>query len=127
MAEEQKCRSAEPDPNRKTVATAEPTRPPAQTSEIAAESSEPEDYDSKCVFCRIARGQEPSTELLHCEVGCDAWPGMGFHMPPFCSISHLHLHVIAPVNQLAFFSKLIYRANSYWFITADCLIEKLRT
>uniref|UniRef100_A0A2K5C2Y5 Adenosine 5'-monophosphoramidase HINT3 n=1 Tax=Aotus nancymaae TaxID=37293 RepID=A0A2K5C2Y5_AOTNA len=43
---------------------------------------------------------------------------MGFHMPLFCSISHLHLHGLAPVDQLV---------NSYWFITADHLIEKLRT
>ncbi|XP_069463608.1 adenosine 5'-monophosphoramidase HINT3 [Ambystoma mexicanum] len=138
-------------------------------------------YDSKCIFCRISRGQEPGTELLHSpdeDLVCfkDIRPGaphhylvvpkkhmgncktltkdniplvkkmvevgntilqrnhftdledtrVGYHWPPFCTIAHLHLHVLAPASQLGFLSRMIYRLNSYWFITADQLIERLQ-
>uniref|UniRef100_A0A803VL71 Adenosine 5'-monophosphoramidase HINT3 n=1 Tax=Ficedula albicollis TaxID=59894 RepID=A0A803VL71_FICAL len=129
-----------------------------------------------CVFCRIARREEPGTALLPCEdedLVCfrDIKPGaphhylvvpvkhmgncktlktehiplvkrmmevgkavlqknnfndlndvrMGFHWPPFCSIAHLHLHVLAPASQLGFLSRIYYRINSYWFITVSVM------
>uniref|UniRef100_A0A803VY97 Adenosine 5'-monophosphoramidase HINT3 n=1 Tax=Ficedula albicollis TaxID=59894 RepID=A0A803VY97_FICAL len=132
--------------------------------------------EKECVFCRIARREEPGTALLPCEdedLVCfrDIKPGaphhylvvpvkhmgncktlktehiplvkrmmevgkavlqknnfndlndvrMGFHWPPFCSIAHLHLHVLAPASQLGFLSRIYYRINSYWFITVSVM------
>lgn len=50
---------------------------------------------------------------------------MGFHLPPFNSIKHLHLHGIAPKSDMRFVSKWVFRENSYWYKTVDAVIESL--
>merc|ERR1719341_694919 len=50
---------------------------------------------------------------------------LGFHWPPFTSISHLHLHVIAPRTEMSFFGRLIFRENSYWFVSPETVLERL--
>ncbi|XP_029588743.1 histidine triad nucleotide-binding protein 3-like isoform X2 [Salmo trutta] len=52
---------------------------------------------------------------------------MGFHMPPFSSVPHLHLHVIAPASQMSIRSLSHYGPQSYWFITMDRMVQQLRT
>lgn len=51
---------------------------------------------------------------------------IGFHWPPFNSISHLHLHVIAPVRSMGLIASMIFRPNSLWFVTSDWLINRLK-
>lgn len=52
---------------------------------------------------------------------------MGFHWPPFNSIAHLHLHVIAPVEELSLIGKFVYMPGSLWFCTAEDTIAYLQT
>lgn len=45
----------------------------------------------------------------------------GFHWPPFNSISHLHLHAIAPAKEMTLFGHIIFLPNTPWFVTV-CII-----
>lgn len=52
---------------------------------------------------------------------------LGYHVPPFNSIHHLHLHVIgAPFKNL--YRKLKYPKSTFlkWFITSDQLISEMK-
>uniref|UniRef100_A0A8C8H7N0 HIT domain-containing protein n=1 Tax=Oncorhynchus tshawytscha TaxID=74940 RepID=A0A8C8H7N0_ONCTS len=51
---------------------------------------------------------------------------MGLHMPPFSSVPHLHLHVIAPASQMSITSLRNYGPQSYWFITVNRSKQKLK-
>lgn len=41
----------------------------------------------------------------------------GFHWPPFNSITHLHLHGVAPVSKMRFLARWIFRPNNIWYCT----------
>lgn len=51
---------------------------------------------------------------------------LGFHWPPFHTIGHLHLHVISSTSEMGWLSTLIYKPNSWWFVTADWLFNRLK-
>uniref|UniRef100_A0A3P8RYZ7 HIT domain-containing protein n=1 Tax=Amphiprion percula TaxID=161767 RepID=A0A3P8RYZ7_AMPPE len=44
---------------------------------------------------------------------------MGFHLPPFTSVPHLHLHVLAPASKMVLKSQLRYGPQSHWFISVS--------
>uniref|UniRef100_A0A3Q3IPB3 HIT domain-containing protein n=2 Tax=Monopterus albus TaxID=43700 RepID=A0A3Q3IPB3_MONAL len=52
---------------------------------------------------------------------------MGFHVPPFSSVPHLHLHALAPATTMNSRSQLRYGPQSCWFIpvspTVTCLLS----
>lgn len=77
MAEKQ-VDSGGPEPDSMVASKAGPEAASPATSESG-------DYDHTCVFCRVAAGREPDTELLHCEVGGD-WPGWVGPRPPCPSL-----------------------------------------
>uniref|UniRef100_A0AAY4AZP8 HIT domain-containing protein n=1 Tax=Denticeps clupeoides TaxID=299321 RepID=A0AAY4AZP8_9TELE len=49
----------------------------------------------------------------------------GFHLPPYTSVDHLHLHVLAPASQLYICSKYKYTPNHYRFITVIYVVHRL--
>ncbi|XP_031347360.1 histidine triad nucleotide-binding protein 3 [Photinus pyralis] len=51
---------------------------------------------------------------------------MGFHVPPFNSISHLHLHLITPTTGMGFLSRRIFQPNTWWFATAEYILANLK-
>lgn len=44
---------------------------------------------------------------------------LGFHWPPFYSVSHLHLHIISPVSEMGFFARQIYKPDTFWFVSVS--------
>ena len=49
----------------------------------------------------------------------------GFHWPLFASVGHLHMHVIAPLSDLTWKSKLTFSNKSWWFVSFDSYLNWL--
>lgn len=49
-----------------------------------------------------------------------------FHIPPWNSIDHIHLHCIAKPKEMSFFSSLKYYQGSFWCKSAADVISSLK-
>jgi diadenosine tetraphosphate (Ap4A) HIT family hydrolase len=49
-----------------------------------------------------------------------------FHMPPFNSVDHLHLHVLAPVPSMGWYGKLKYWENTPWCESWQSIVDRLK-
>lgn len=50
---------------------------------------------------------------------------LGFHWPPFHTVSHLHLHVIAPATEMGFLAKMMFKEDSWWFVSPEYVMTRL--
>ncbi|XP_040920364.1 histidine triad nucleotide-binding protein 3-like isoform X4 [Toxotes jaculatrix] len=76
----------------------------------------------------LERMEEMGRSILERNKVCDLDDiRMGFHLPPFSSVPHLHLHALAPASKMNFRSQLRYGSQSYWFITVDQVLSQLKT
>ncbi|XP_050095118.1 adenosine 5'-monophosphoramidase HINT3-like [Anopheles aquasalis] len=49
----------------------------------------------------------------------------GFHIPPFTTVKHLHMHAIAPVSKMGFVGRMIFRPNTMWFKTDEAVLNSI--
>lgn len=47
----------------------------------------------------------------------------GFHWPPFTSISHLHMHGIAPASKMGFIARQVFKPINMWYCTVSIKIH----
>mmetsp|Transcript_40993 Transcript_40993/g.60187 ORF Transcript_40993/g.60187 Transcript_40993/m.60187 type:complete len:203 (+) Transcript_40993:51-659(+) len=49
-----------------------------------------------------------------------------FHVPPFNSVDHLHLHVLAPASEMSVWMRYgKYRVGTPWCVSVDYVLERL--
>lgn len=50
---------------------------------------------------------------------------LGFHIPPFNSVKHLHLHGISPKSNMGFIAKLIFKESTFYYKSFDTVLDSL--
>ncbi|EDW79028.1 uncharacterized protein Dwil_GK10717 [Drosophila willistoni] len=67
----------------------------------------------------VTRMEEGLRQLL-AQQGVDMDEALfGFHLPPFITVRHLHMHAIAPRSDMGFLSRWIFKPSSRWFRSPD--------
>lgn len=51
----------------------------------------------------------------------------GFHWPPFTTVNHLHLHVISPTENMNFLSRIMFRPDSFWFVSTSYVESRFQS
>ncbi|XP_060908081.1 adenosine 5'-monophosphoramidase HINT3-like [Labrus mixtus] len=51
---------------------------------------------------------------------------IGFHQPPYTSVDHLHLHVLAPISQISKLEEYKFIPGTYNFLTVEFLRKCLK-
>ncbi|XP_076058437.1 adenosine 5'-monophosphoramidase HINT3-like isoform X2 [Oratosquilla oratoria] len=64
-------------------------------------------------------------EVLQDQGGNTDTARLGYHWPPFHTVSHLHLHVIAPEAEMGFIARGIFKKDSFWFVSPEFVLERL--
>ncbi|CAG4952828.1 unnamed protein product [Parnassius apollo] len=49
----------------------------------------------------------------------------GYHWPPFRSVRHLHLHTIAPESKMGLIARIIFKKDSYWFVSQEYVESRI--
>ncbi|KAG5684304.1 hypothetical protein PVAND_013539 [Polypedilum vanderplanki] len=50
---------------------------------------------------------------------------LGFHVPPFNSVKHLHLHGISKKSEMGFVGRWIFKEESFWYKKFDTIFDSL--
>ncbi|XP_026197945.1 histidine triad nucleotide-binding protein 3-like isoform X2 [Anabas testudineus] len=51
---------------------------------------------------------------------------LGFHQPPYISVNHLHLHVLAPISQISKYMAYKFIPETVSFVTEESLLQRLK-